>query len=71
LHDVLASSNLAPGAEDLLRRMTDPSLPEGERIDAKKKIRDFTIEEWAVICKAFDEWPFAPEVSNPAARSLV
>jgi hypothetical protein len=55
-------SNLAPGAQDLLNRITDPSLPEDQQIDVKRQIKHLTIEDWAILCNAFDEWPFAPEV---------
>jgi transcription factor 1 len=39
-------------------------LPVNERVDIKKQIRKLTIPEWATLVKAFDRWPFAPEVSE-------
>jgi transcription factor 1 len=55
---------LAPGAQSLLKILTDPSLPAEERVDIKKLIRNMDIKDWALIIRAFDNWPFAPEVSN-------
>jgi mitochondrial transcription factor 1 len=54
-------SFLAPGAEALLKDVTDPHKPPEERLDTKKAPRDMTTQEWAVLLRAFDEWPFAPE----------
>jgi transcription factor 1 len=39
-------------------------LPVNERVDIKKQVRKLTIPEWATLVKAFDRWPFAPEVSQ-------
>jgi transcription factor 1 len=32
----------------------------------KKPIKAMTVHDWALLLKAFDEWPFAPEVSPPS-----
>ena len=56
--------SLAPGAQSLLKPLTDPSLPPGERVDIKKQIRQLDIKDWALILRAFNNWPFAPEVSS-------
>ncbi|KAJ7287554.1 S-adenosyl-L-methionine-dependent methyltransferase [Mycena rebaudengoi] len=48
-----ALSYLAPNAQSLLKKL-DPEL-------AKRPIREMSVEEWASLIKAFDEWPFAPE----------
>ena len=56
--------SLAPGAQSLLKPLTDPSLPPHERVDIKKQIRGLDIKDWALILRAFNNWPFAPEVSK-------
>lgn len=63
--------SLAPGAQSLLKTLTDPSLPSEERVDVKKQIRRLDIKDWALIIRAFNNWPFAPEVSGtiPCCRS--
>ena len=55
-------STLAPGAQILVDKVTNPELPLSERIDPKVQIRHLTIEEWMLIIKAFNEWPFSPKV---------
>lgn len=55
-------SNLAPGASSLLKVLTDPNLPLQERVKVDTKIRDLTIKDWALIVRAFKNWPFVPEV---------
>ncbi|KAF8629119.1 hypothetical protein AX17_005705 [Amanita inopinata Kibby_2008] len=52
---------LAPGAQTLLKKVTDPDLPLSERIDPKRTVRNLTADDWKIIIKAFREWPFAPE----------
>ncbi|KAI5120640.1 hypothetical protein M0805_007977 [Coniferiporia weirii] len=56
-----AIGSLAPGATNLLPVLTDSKLPEEQRVDVKKQVRELTLKEWLSIVKAFDEWPFAPE----------
>ncbi|OSX66405.1 hypothetical protein POSPLADRAFT_1177873 [Postia placenta MAD-698-R-SB12] len=56
-----AISSLAPGAQSLLKPIWDPSLPRDERVDINKPVRDFTLADWTILMRAFDEWPFAPE----------
>ena len=56
------SSHLCPGSQVLLKDITNPDLPDHERIDVTKIVRDMTVEEWATFVRAFDRWPFAPEV---------
>ncbi|KAG6861468.1 hypothetical protein C0995_016247 [Termitomyces sp. Mi166 len=52
---------LAPNAQILMGAVTDPNLPESERLDISKKIRNMTAHDWSILLKAFDEWPFKPE----------
>ncbi|KAF9643790.1 S-adenosyl-L-methionine-dependent methyltransferase [Thelephora ganbajun] len=59
-----AIGSLAPGAQSLLKPLTDPSLPPEERVDVKKQIRRLDIKDWALILRAFNNWPFAPEASK-------
>jgi len=54
-------SSLAPGAQTLLKVLTDPSLPHEQRVDIDKASRDMTVADWALLLRAFDNWPFAPE----------
>ena len=58
-------SHLAPGSSALLSHLTDPSLPVNHptRADVQKLVRKMEIEDWAAVVRAFDAWPFAPEVS--------
>ncbi|KAJ7725843.1 S-adenosyl-L-methionine-dependent methyltransferase [Mycena maculata] len=41
-----ALAHLAPNAQSLLK---------------KTPVREMTVEDWSLLVKAFDEWPFAPE----------
>ena len=59
-----AIGSLAPGAEVLLETLTDKALPPTERVDIRLLIRDLTVSDWALIARAFDAWPFAPEVCH-------
>ncbi|KAI0793202.1 S-adenosyl-L-methionine-dependent methyltransferase [Abortiporus biennis] len=52
---------LAPGAQSLIKPLTDPSLPPEQQVDVTKLIRNLTIADWALIYRAFDEWPFSPD----------
>lgn len=58
----LSASSLSPGADALLEPLTSRTLPPSERVDVTKDIRHLTVEDWGRIVKAFDEWPFAPQV---------
>lgn len=64
---------MAPGAQTLLKVLTDPKLPPEERVDVKKQIRRLDIRDWALILRAFNNWPFAPEVSkrHPPADAVL
>lgn len=55
-------SHLAPGAAALVKTIGNPKLPEDERVDVKKPIKALTVNDWAILLRAFDEWPFQPEV---------
>jgi hypothetical protein len=55
-------SLLGPGAKNLLPKLTDKTLPLDERVDIKKTPRSLDIREWALVVRAFKEWPFRPEV---------
>jgi len=56
--------SLAPGAQSLLKTLTDPTLPPEERVDINKQIRRLDVSDWALILRAFSNWPFAPEVCS-------
>ncbi|KAF9482258.1 S-adenosyl-L-methionine-dependent methyltransferase [Pholiota conissans] len=51
---------LGPGAKNILPKLTDPSLPEDQRVDIEKSPRRLDIREWALIINAFKNWPFRP-----------
>jgi transcription factor 1 len=54
--------SLAPGAEVLLKTLTDKSLPPEQRVDIRLMVKQLTVSDWALIVRAFDAWPFAPTV---------
>lgn len=56
------TDHLAPGAETLIKVIGNHSLPQAERVDVQKPIKALTVDDWAILLKAFDDWPFAPEV---------
>ena len=60
-----AINSLAPGAEVLLDKLTDKRLPEEQRVDIRLRVRQLTVSDWVLIARAFDAWPFAPEVHRP------
>ena len=55
-------SSLAPGAEVLLKTLTDKTLPPEQRVDVRLTTKQLTLSDWALIVRAFDAWPFAPNV---------
>jgi hypothetical protein len=57
-----AISSLAPGAEVLLKTLTDKTLPPEQRVDVRLTAKELTLSDWALIARAFDAWPFAPTV---------
>src|SRR3979490_3032079 len=57
-----AISSLAPGAEVLLKTLTDKSLPPEQHVDIRLKVKQLTTSDWTLIVRAFDAWPFAPDV---------
>lgn len=52
------------GAANLIPKLTNLDLPPDQRIDPDKWIREYTVQDWALIVKAFKEWPFAPDVGR-------
>ncbi|KAI0655989.1 S-adenosyl-L-methionine-dependent methyltransferase [Cubamyces menziesii] len=55
-----ALSSLAPGATSMLKDLTDPKLPPGQRVNVTKACRDLTLADWVLVMRAFDNWPFKP-----------
>ena len=55
-------SHLAPGAQVLIKNITDPDRPDSQRVDVRKQVRKLTIDEWSLLIEAFHQWSFAPEV---------
>ena len=62
--DYRSFSSLAPGAKNLLSVITDISLPRDQRINTSKRIRDLNVADWALLLRAFEQWPFKPDVST-------
>ncbi|KAJ9101487.1 hypothetical protein QFC19_005138 [Naganishia cerealis] len=58
----VAINNLGMGASNLIPKLTNQELPHNQRIDPDKWIREYTVQDWALIVKAFKAWPFAPDV---------
>ncbi|KAI0268636.1 S-adenosyl-L-methionine-dependent methyltransferase [Gloeopeniophorella convolvens] len=59
-----AISALAPGADVLLNTLTDKTLPEDQRVDIRSAVKNLNVSDFALIARAFDAWPFAPEELN-------
>lgn len=62
LEKVLPS--LAPGAENLVTALSSPDLPEEDRVDLTKLVTRLSERDWQNVVKAFNNWPFAPDVSE-------
>jgi len=56
-----ALPTLAPGAQHLVEKVADPELPLSERIDPKTRVNCLSVQDWKLVVKAFNEWPFAPK----------
>ncbi|KAJ3546604.1 hypothetical protein NMY22_g1989 [Coprinellus aureogranulatus] len=54
-------TGLGPGAQSLLKKLDDPSLPPDQRVDITKAPRELSLREWKVLVRVFGEWPFRPE----------
>ncbi|KAJ6609896.1 S-adenosyl-L-methionine-dependent methyltransferase [Mycena sp. CBHHK59/15] len=52
---------LAPNAQTLLKKISVPGLPTNAYVPPDRPIREMDVADWALLVKAFDEWPFAPE----------
>lgn len=63
LMDKIFRRSLAPGASNLIKTISSFKKPADERVDPNKTIKKLDLKDWAIIMKAFDEWPFAPQVS--------
>ncbi|KAI0371169.1 S-adenosyl-L-methionine-dependent methyltransferase [Pilatotrama ljubarskyi] len=56
-----ALNSLAPGATSLLTPLQDTRLPPSERVKPTKCPKDLTLADWALLLRAFNNWPFRPE----------
>ncbi|KAI8993812.1 S-adenosyl-L-methionine-dependent methyltransferase [Trametes punicea] len=56
-----ALNSLAPGATSMLKDLTDARLPAEQRVKVLKPPRDLTLADWALVLRAFNNWPFRPE----------
>ncbi|KAI0769349.1 S-adenosyl-L-methionine-dependent methyltransferase [Trametes elegans] len=56
-----AVNSLAPGASSLLKDLRDPRLPTREQVKLSKSPKELTLADWALILRAYDNWPFKPE----------
>lgn len=66
----LSRSSLAAGASVLLKPLTSEDVPPNERVDVTKRVKDLTVEDWALIIRAFGNWPFAPNADVCIFSSL-
>lgn len=55
--------SLAPGANNMLQFLEGRDVSPNDRIDTKLSINELTVDHWARIVRAFDKWPFAPDVN--------
>lgn len=55
-------SSLAPGATSLIKDLTDARVPLDQRVKPTKSPRDLTLADWTLLLRAFNNWPFRPEV---------
>ncbi|KAF8198108.1 S-adenosyl-L-methionine-dependent methyltransferase [Pholiota molesta] len=51
---------LGPGAKNMLPGITDPTLPEEQRLSTARTPRELDLREWALVVNAFKNWPFRP-----------
>ncbi|EJD52638.1 S-adenosyl-L-methionine-dependent methyltransferase [Auricularia subglabra TFB-10046 SS5] len=56
--------SLAPGAENLVTALISPDTPEEDRVDPTKLVTNLTERDWQNVVKAFNNWPFAPDVNE-------
>jgi hypothetical protein len=42
--------------------LNDKSLPGNQQVDPSIPVRELHLAQWASIVRAFDNWPFAPDV---------
>lgn len=67
--------NLGLGATNLLPQLISDKLPPEQRVDPTKLVREFSLQDWSNIVRAFSNWKFAPDVSpdrrGPCPRLFV
>ncbi|CDO76189.1 hypothetical protein BN946_scf185037.g12 [Trametes cinnabarina] len=56
-----AMNSLAPGATSLLKDLTGSNIPVSQRVKTTKSPREMTVADWALVLRAFNNWPFKPE----------
>lgn len=54
---------MAPGANNMMQFLEGYDVSPDDRVDTKTSVNELTVEHWARIVRAFDKWPFAPDVS--------
>lgn len=50
--------------------MTDPSLPEEQRVDVSRSPRTLEMREWQILVNTFKKWPFRPTVRRRVWRFI-
>jgi hypothetical protein len=63
-NSVVRVRNLGLGATNLLPQLTGDKLPREQKIDTIKLVREFSLQDWSNIVRAFSNWKFAPDVSS-------
>ncbi|RDX44857.1 S-adenosyl-L-methionine-dependent methyltransferase [Lentinus brumalis] len=56
-----ALNSLAPGAKTLVEALTSPTVPREQRVNVNKKVGALNISDWALLMRAFNNWPFKPQ----------
>jgi transcription factor 1 len=53
----------------MLPGITDPTLPEEQRLSTARTPRELDLREWALVVNAFKNWPFRPMVRSSSLSS--
>ena len=59
---IIFSSLLAPGAQALIKVLTDANMPPSQRLHVNKAARNLTVTDRALVLRAFDNWFLTCEV---------
>ncbi|KAF8481486.1 S-adenosyl-L-methionine-dependent methyltransferase [Gautieria morchelliformis] len=57
-----ALPSLAPGANNMMQYLEGHGVSPDDQLDTKLSVNELTVGHWARIVRAFDKWPFAPDM---------